>query len=399
MSEHGIGVPTTRLSFHPGGKKTHSLEKFAYEGGKERKGADPDIDPARSKYNIYESQYEYTSGQEVIEHAQRRLEEISKATGKKARKDAVPLCATIVKPSAAVIQKLSREEQIAMCRASVEEAQIVIGARILTYGTKKKLSEIDRAEALERGKKATVMVAYHFDEGAPHPHIFWEPITWSDGVPKTEAKIHDSIFLGGLNKIAVRMNERGYDFKLAFDYEKATEEQIQEHKNAPKGMSSLEYKQLKRDELNKDIEQKKEQLAELNKEISELAKQPVQEIETEKSLTGKTIVRNPEQIEVQAKQLKASRRKLEEKEIEIGKANKKISSLQERAETAESRADKAEATLADICRAVFHKQWDVVRLTVQRLPFYEKYVKSFENQFSRRQQKKDIHRDRDEPNR
>lgn len=377
MSEHGIGVPTTRLSFHPGGKKTNSLEKFAKEAGIERAGVDPDIDPAKAKDNIYESQYGYTSGQEVIDHAQRRLEEISKAKGKAVRKDAVPLCATIVKPSAAVIQKLPKDEQLKMCQAAVEEAQIVIGARILTYGTKKKLADVDRQEALERGKKATVMVAYHFDEGAPHPHIFWEPIVWKDGIPKTESKIHDSIFLGGLNKIPARMNERGYDFKLAFDYEQATEEQIKEHKeNSKSGMSSLQFKQKKREELTKEIEAKQAELAELKQEIEELAEKPTQEIETDKTITGKTIVKNPEQIEVQTKQLKAYKRKMEEIEIQLGRADKKIDSLKTRAEEAEARADKAEETIADICRAVFYRQWEVLISAVQSLPFYQKLTKS-----------------------
>ena len=399
MNEHGIGVPTTRLSFHPGGKKTNPLEKFVKEAGMEREGRDPDIDPAKAKDNVFESQYGYTSGQEVIDHARRRLEEISKARGKAVRKDAVPLCSTIVKPSAAIIQKLKKEEQMDMCRASVEEAQIVIGARILAYETKKKMSDIDRTEALERGKKATVMVAYHFDEGAPHPHILWEPITWKDDIPKTEAKIHDTVFLGGLNKIAERMNDRGYDFKLAFDYLTATEEQREEHKNVPSGMSSLEFKKMKREEYNREIEAKKEMIAVLDQEIAELAEQPVQEIETEKNLMGKTVVKDPEQLETQTKQLKAYKRKLEEKEIEIEKANKKISSLQERAEVAEDRADKAEMTLRDICKAVFHKQWDYIRSTVRNHPFYERYVKSYVMQHSISNGKKHIDKDRDELNR
>lgn len=377
MNEHGIGVPTTRLSFNPGGKKTNSLEKFAKEAGIERQGVDPDIDPAKAKDNIYESQYGYNSGQEVIDHARRRLDEISKVKGKAVRKDAVPLCATIVKPSSAIIQKLTREEQLKMCRASVEEAQIVIGARILCYGTEKKLSDIDRQKALERGKQATVMVAYHFDEGAPHPHILWEPIVWKDGIPKTESKIHDSIFLGGLNKIPERMNERGYDFKLAFDYMQATKEQIKEHKEKTKsGMSSLEYKQMKREALEKEIEVKQSKIRDLEKELSDLMEQPVQEIETTETLTGKTVVKNPEQIETQTKQLKGYKRKLEEKEIELNRADKKISSLQTRAEEAEVRANKAEETLADICRAVFYKQWETLISVVRKIPFYQRLAKS-----------------------
>lgn len=267
MGTRGIGLPSAKLSFHPGGKTTLPLKEVVYEAGIEREGVDPDIDPGKKAENLFESQYGYTSGEELVKHAQQRLDEIAKAQGKAVRKDAVPLCATIIKPHSAMIKPLLKEEQEALCRAAVEELQVIIGSRIL----KAEGIEVSRDAALEAGKKATVMVAYHFDEGAPHAHVMWEPILWKDEVPRTEAKLHDKKFLGELNReLPKAMNRRGYDFKLAFDYLQATDEEKKAHADVPSGMSTMEYKAMRREEAERRLKEVKVEVEKLEQKQSSL---------------------------------------------------------------------------------------------------------------------------------
>lgn len=241
-----IGIPSLKLN-NVGKKSKHcgSFAGVAMEALEERKGRDPDIDRERSHLNIYEG---ITTAAELMEYSKKHVQELSDqqraAGGRKIRDDAVVMCSTIIKPPAAMMATLSREEQIRFLRDAQEKLDEIIGP--------------DNCRSL----------AIHFDEEGAHLHRLWEPVTEDGRLCAKE--LHNIKFFGRLNReMPEHLRSRGWDIDdcQAYDAAKDELEQDEERKERKKksGRSSAVYKQ----EMEQKIKILEKESADLQKQLQE----------------------------------------------------------------------------------------------------------------------------------
>lgn len=148
--QHKAGMPCLKLN-NVGRKSKHcgSFEYVAKEALRERCGRDSDIDPERTRLNIYGG---YETAEELMAYSRKHIEELSLQLRKKGkrgiRNDAVVMMAAIFKPPMEYLHELSLEE-----------------SKRLFSEFLKKFSEIVGAENIKSW-------AIHFDELNPHMHVF-----------------------------------------------------------------------------------------------------------------------------------------------------------------------------------------------------------------------------------
>lgn len=247
------------------GKKNGSFNDVAREAI-EREGRDPDIDHGKSHLNVIRG---FQSTNELLEYSRNHVSEIERSTGKKVRKDAVYICATIIKPPVAELKHMSYEEQLRLLNTAVDE-----------------FSEIVRAENVKT-------VAIHFDEMGPHAHIFWEPYTTDGRLCAKE--MHDRSFFHKVNdRIPKALRAAGYDVDDCEIYDLAEKEYAEEKKKS--GRTSATFK--------RDMEKEKailaDQLQGIQKELAEKEKQvlsfqQVKEIKPKKKMFKKDVIELPEE--------------------------------------------------------------------------------------------------------
>lgn len=251
-----IGMPSLKLN-NTGAKSKHcgSFSAVAGEALEERNGRDIDIDRARSNDNIYTG---FRTAAELQEYSKQHIAELSAkqvaAGGRKIRDDAVVMCATIIKPPAAMMNQMSEEQQLRFCSDALE-----------------KLGEIV-------GKDNVKSTAIHRDEQGIHIHTFWEPITPDGRLCAKE--MHNLKFLGRLNKeMPEFLRSRGWDVADCKAYDQAQEalksEQERAEERAMQGRSSASYKADAEHQKNKLLDEvdkletvvkaKEEQLDELRR--------------------------------------------------------------------------------------------------------------------------------------
>lgn len=218
-----IGLPSLKLN-NTGAKSKHcgGFAQVASEALEERQGRDPDIDHEKSNENIYSG---FRSAAELQEYSRKHVEELSSkqiaAGGRKIRGDAVVMCATIIKPPAAMMNELSREDQTRFFKDSMEKFAEIIG---------------------KDNVKSSVI---HFDELGSHMHVFWEPMT-ADG-RLCAKEMHNLQFFSELNReMPEHLRSRGWDIAdcNAYDQaeEKAKTEKEKAEERAKKGRPSGAYK-------------------------------------------------------------------------------------------------------------------------------------------------------------
>lgn len=218
-----IGLPSLKLN-NVGARSKHcgSFAAVAGEALEERSGHDVDIDHSRTGDNIYEG---YRTAEELMEYSRKHVEELSKkqveAGGRKIRGDAVVMCATIIKPPAAMMAELTPEERLRF----FDDA-------------KAKFADIVGAENI----KSTVL---HRDELGDHMHVFWEPMTPDGRLCAKEQ--HSLKFLGRLNKeMPEHLRACGWDIADCNAYDQAQEqlktEQEKSERRQRNGRSSAIFK-------------------------------------------------------------------------------------------------------------------------------------------------------------
>lgn len=249
-----IGMPCLKLNNV--GRKSASCGGFksvAEEALEERKGRDPDIDRDLTPDNIYTG---YRTAAELMEYSQEHVAELSEqqkaAGGRAIRGDAVVMCATIIKPPAAFMATLTREEQIRFLKDSEEKLDELIGGR--------------------QNSKASVI---HFDEQGAHLHKFWEPMTGDGRLCAKEAM--NLKFFNRLNKeMPAFLRSRGWDIDDCNAYDEAKEalkteqEKYQERKK--RGLTSVQYKaqaEAEKNRLCEEIDDLQTQAEELRRKVKE----------------------------------------------------------------------------------------------------------------------------------
>lgn len=224
-----MGMPSMKLN--NAGVKSKSCGSFrsvAGEGLEEREGHDPDIDRERSQQNIYTG---YRSAAELMEYSQKHVDQLRDARGRKLRADAVVMCATVLKPPAAYMATLPREEQLRLLDvAEGVLAKIVGPENIKSTGT-------------------------HFDEQGTHRHVFWEPMTKDGRLCAKE--MHNLQFFAQINReIPAALREAGFEIDDCEMYDAAKEEY--EKEKAKSGRSSFQFKadaEKAKQELERQVEE------------------------------------------------------------------------------------------------------------------------------------------------
>lgn len=249
-----VGMPCLKLNNV--GRKTASCGSFgsvADEALEERKGRDPDIDAEKAADNVYIG---FRTSAELQEYSRKHVAELSadlQAQGKrKIRDDAVVMIATIIKPPAAFMETLSREEQIRFLSDANEKLNELIGG--------------------EQNSKSTVM---HFDEQGGHLHKFWEPMTEDGRLCAKEAC--NIKFFAKLNKeMPAFLRSRGWDIDDCRAYDEAKEqlktEQEKYQARRERGLSSVAYKakaEAEKNRLNAEIDELQAKASELEGEVKE----------------------------------------------------------------------------------------------------------------------------------
>lgn len=210
-----VGIPSLKLN-NTGTKSKHcgNFHSVAAEALKERKGHDPDINPALAAKNKYIG---FSSAAELEAYSNAHLEQLRDAKGRTLRRDAVVMCVTIFKPPAALMDTLNEEEQY----------------RFLEDGTAKIRQIV--------GKDNVKSEAWHFDEQGGHVHIFWEPMT-EDGRLCAKER-HNLQFLSRLNReVPEHLRARGWDIDNCNAYDVAMDEMEKAQRRQKNGRSSAVYK-------------------------------------------------------------------------------------------------------------------------------------------------------------
>lgn len=195
-----VGFPSLKLN-NMGTKSKHcgSFSAVAAEALEERRGHDMDIDHEKSFENIYSG---FRSAAELEEYSQKHVSELSAKQvangGRKIRNDAVVMCATIVKPPAAMMNQISREDQVRFFNNAAQKFADIVGCDNI---------------------KSTVI---HFDEQGSHMHLFWEPMTKDGRLCAKEQ--HNLQFLSRINReMPEHLRSCGWDINDCKAYDQAQE--------------------------------------------------------------------------------------------------------------------------------------------------------------------------------
>lgn len=234
-----IGMPCMKLN--NAGKSSAKCGSFgavAAEALEERQGKDPDIDHERTTENLYTG---FRTAAELQEYSRQHVAELSekqRAEGKRGvRGDAVVMCATIIKPPAAFMETLSREDQIRFLNDAKDKLEEVVG---------------------KENVKSTVM---HFDEQGGHLHTFWEPMT-ADGRLCAKDKMNLKFFNRLNREMPQHMRSRGWDIDDCKAYDEQAEKDLaaEQEKSAQRkksGKTSVQYKaeaERQKNELCEEID-------------------------------------------------------------------------------------------------------------------------------------------------
>lgn len=214
-----IGAPSLKLN--NAGMKSKSCGDFgsvAREALEEREGHDPDINKALAAQNEFQG---YRTAAELMEYSREHVDQLRDARGRKLRKDAVVMCATVLKPPAAMMNQLSAEDQKRFLNDAYEVFAGIVG------------SENVKARA------------DHYDELGAHTHVFWEPMTEDGRLCAKE--MHNLKFFGRVNReLPERLREKGWDIADCEMYDAAEKEyEAEKQKTSEKkksGRSSHAFK-------------------------------------------------------------------------------------------------------------------------------------------------------------
>ena len=248
-----IGMPSLKLSNidGKGGKHCGNFRKVAKEALKERQGLDIDINPELANQNIYVG---FDTAEKLIAYSDKHINELNKwraENGKrtcdkrKLREDTVVMCATVIKPPAEMMSKLTAERQQKFLRDSLDIFKGFVGT--------------------ENIKSA----AFHFDERVPHLHIFWEPMIDEHRICAKDK--HNLKFFGKLNReMPKRLREKGWSMvddcqaydKIEEELKRLElgEEKYKEYRKAKKANRGKDSRQFKH-EVELKIAQEKQLLS------------------------------------------------------------------------------------------------------------------------------------------
>ena len=255
-----IGLPSLKLNLN-GEKSKHcgGFYQVAAEALEERLGHDPDINPELRDKNIYLG---YKTAKELLEYSAEHCATLKDAHGRALRSDSVRMCVTIIKPPAAYMATLSKEEQKQFLDDGIEKLKEIVG---------------------EENIKS---LAYHFDEQGGHVHVFWEPMTKDGRLCAKE--MHNLKFLSRLNKeMPQHLRECGWDIDDCNAYDQAKDKmKTEKEKNEERqqnGRSSSVFKAEAERKLNEINQQIDWTLDHLEERLDDCLRQSVENVVNDES--------------------------------------------------------------------------------------------------------------------
>lgn len=250
-----IGAPSLKLN-NAGTVSKHcgDFGSVAREALQEREGHDPDIDQTRAEQNRYQG---FQTAAELQAYSAQHVDELRDAAGRKLRKDAVVMCATILKPPAAYMNSLPMSDQ------------------------RRFLDDANEAFAEIVGRDNIKSRADHFDELGGHSHVFWEPMTEDGRLCAKE--VHNLQFFGRVNReLPEKLRAKGWEIEDCEMYD-AAQEEYDKQKNKNAGRSSVAFKaeaEKQKAEILEDIEDLKVERRELSQKATE-ARQEAREAQAQ----------------------------------------------------------------------------------------------------------------------
>lgn len=326
---HMVGMPCMKLNNV--GRKSASCGSFAavaLEALEERQGRDPDIDRELTSDNLYTG---YRTAEELMEYSRQHVAELSEQQraegGRGIRSDAVVMCVTVVKPPAAYMATLTREEQIRLLKDADELLDELIGG--------------------PQNSKSSV---YHFDELGGHLHKFWEPMT-DDGRLCAKERMNLKFFAALNKRMPEHLRSRGWDIDDCRAYDEAKEQLKTEQEKAEerrrRGLTSVQYKAQAEAEKNRLCEEIDNLQAKAN-ELEEKAKAKTAEFEA----------------------AEAARKKAAEEEEAATERTKELTSVIQTLEEYNSAADKAEEVVKALESS--ERGLEQLRKIPELVPFYSR---------------------------
>ena len=250
-----IGIPSLKLNTtNSKSKHCGNFYLIAAEALLERLGRDPDINPELSHLNVY---YGFRTAKELINYSNEHCSALKDAKGRALRSDAVRMCVTLLKPPAAYMATLTRDEQLNFFHDGIEKINELVG---------------------EENIKS---IAIHFDEQGPHAHIFWEPMTQDGRLCAKER--HGLKFFGRLNKeLPQHLRNCGWSIDDCNAYDQAQANLMNEQEKAERrrknGRSSSVFKaeaEMKRNRIDLQIETA---INDLDQQISARINQSIEDV-------------------------------------------------------------------------------------------------------------------------
>lgn len=334
-----IGAPSLKLN-NAGMTSKHcgDFGAVAREALEEREGRDPDINKEMADRNRLEG---FRTAKELQEYSEKHVAQLRDAKGRKLRKDAVVMCATILKPPAAMMNRLSQEDQ----------------ARFL--------DDAHEAFADIVGRENVKSRADHYDELGAHSHVFWEPMTEDGRLCAKE--VHNLQFFSRVNReLPQKLRERGWDIEDCECYDAAKEqyEEIQK-KNGRDSMTFKVEAEQKKAELQEQLEAAQERLDAL------AAPEEVLQIQGKKGFGGKVTYTS------ETSQL------LERYARESANVLMRNQDLQEQLDTTAAELVRTQQALKDVQERLFNLRirYGEVEKERQTLAKYKTQVEKFLEQF------------------
>lgn len=228
----------------------------------ERLGRDPTIDKEMTHLNVW---IEGTSDMELVGQVEKEIDRINeerRSYGKRAlRSDAVSVIAIVEKPNMDYMKNLSYEQRVDFLNKSHQVMTELLHEWNPNWKTLAAVQHHDEFGGLSAHNHRLVMVSTKDKDGISNMCAFKE---------------YNLKFFNHINKsYPARMRSLGFDVEDVRTFDQLTEEEKQERKLHPQehGVDAVLYKQRKKEELDRTIDDLESKKVDLDKELEATVKE------------------------------------------------------------------------------------------------------------------------------
>lgn len=266
-----VGIPCMKCSLHPSrtvnknsGKKskTCGVSSAWREMNDDRLGRDPTIDKEMTHLNVW---MEGSSDMDLVGQVEKEIDRINeerRTHGKRAlRSDAVSVIAIVEKPNMDYMKNLSYEQRVDFLNKSHQVMTELLHEWNPNWKTLAAVQHHDEFGGLSAHNHRLVMVSTKDKDGISNMCAFKE---------------YNLKFFNHINKnYPARMRSLGFDVEDVRTFDQLTEEEKQERKLHPQehGVDAVLYKQRRKEELDRTIDDLESKKVDLDKELETTVKE------------------------------------------------------------------------------------------------------------------------------